>query len=103
MQTCDDCSNCTIYARNESVPYVVHEGDMARMERGNRRSMILNVIQFIVILVLIGLLYWQSVQYEKVTETTVQDVWQEAESGGYNRFVGGDNYGDTTESADDAH
>ena len=34
----------------ESVPYIVHEGDMARLERGNRRLLIALAISVVVLL-----------------------------------------------------
>ena len=34
----------------ESVPYIVHEGDMARLERGNRRRLIALAISVVVLL-----------------------------------------------------
>lgn len=103
MQTCDDCSNCNLYARNESVPYIVHESDMARMEHTNKRQFItILVLVFCLVFSWLGFLIYES-QYETVTETTVQDVWQSSDANSTNRFVGGDNYGSDTESADGSH
>lgn len=59
----------------KDVPYIVHEGDMARMERSNKRL-------WIVVLVLIALLLGSNIawlmyesQVEEVSTTTVeQDV-----------------------------
>ena len=76
------------------VPYIVHEGDMARMERSNKRL-------WIVVLVLIILLLGSNVawlmyesQFEEVT-TTTQEVTQEVEcENSYNSFVGGDYNGE---------
>ena len=66
---------------NKDVPYIVHEGDMARMERSNRR---LWIIVLILIVLLVGsniawLCYENSM--EEVSTTTVeQEV--ESEDGG---------------------
>lgn len=99
-----------LYARCESVPYIVHEADMARLENSmkqtnkalenamgaaNKRYFIVVVL---LILALIGswaFFFIYENQFETVTETTVQDVWQDANLGGINRFVGGDSYGET--------
>lgn len=100
MQTCDDCSNCNLYARNEAVPYVVHESDMARMERANKRAHHWNIVLVVLIAILFAVILIQNNMYQKVTETTVTDVWQESDNSSTNRFVGGDYYGGETESED---
>ena len=66
---------------DREVPYIVHEGDMARMERSNRRL-------WIIVLVLIVLLVGSNIAWlcyensmEEVSTTTVeQEV--ETEDGG---------------------
>lgn len=96
----DDCANCSIYARSESVPYIVHESDMARLERANKRWFTLCVVLIAaLVLALVGLWY-QSTLYHRVTETTVTDVWQDSDNSSTNRFVGGDYYGGEAESTD---
>lgn len=88
-----NCENCKA-KQVDSVPYVVHESDMARMSK---------VIEglWIIILILIVLLVGTNIawiayesQFETVSETVAQDVWQET-SGGDNSFIGGDAYGYT--------
>ena len=92
-----DCKTCK--ERTTDVPFIVHEADMARMERTNKRN---TTIIFLLIIVLIaswvGFMIYES-RFETVTETT-QDVWQEADNGGSNRFIGGDYHG-IPESTDD--
>ena len=82
------------------VPYFVHEGDMARLERTNKR-------QFIIILVLIfaligsniGWIYYES-QFEDVVTTTEIEASQDGS--GVNIVGGGDvNYGAEGESDED--
>lgn len=81
---CDTCKD----RRPDPVPYIVHEGDMARMERENKRAWILCIILCIALVVSwIGFAVYES-QYETVTETN-QEVWQDTDSGD-NRFIGGD-------------
>lgn len=92
---------------NLSVPYIVHEGDMARLERTNRRLWILSIM---LVLLLVGTnagWIWYESQFEDVvtteTQEVTQDVMQDADDGGSNSFsfVGGDYYDkaeDQTES-----
>lgn len=79
--TCDKCNKAT-------VPYVVHESDMARLERSNRRLWITNLVLIAVILAgFIWFSIWRD-QWE-MTETTTIEAEQESESGN-NYAVGGD-------------
>lgn len=74
--------------RTITIPYLVHESDMARQERTIKRLWVLCII---LILLLVGSnafwFYYES-QFEEVVETT-QEVTQE-NSDGINNFVGGD-------------
>lgn len=86
------CNNCGSEKKPQSVPYIVHEGDMSRLERQLKRL-------WIVILVLIFMLVgsncawlWYESQFETVE--TVQEVVQEADNG-ENHFIGGDVIGET--------
>ena len=93
-KTCNNCKN----AENVSVPYVVHESDMARSERHNKRL-------WIVILVLIGALIGTNLAwiiYENSFEDYVitQEVEQDADNG-TNNFIGGDIYGETEDQNND--
>lgn len=77
-------------ASHNEVPYIVHEGAMARMDRTIKRLWVC-VILLIVLLVVsnAGWIYYES-QFEQVEETTTtQTVKQDAEDG-TNNFVGGD-------------
>lgn len=79
----------------EPVPYIVHESDMARLERIIKRLWILCIAMFLAFVVSNGAWLWYEAQWETVTEQTVtQD-----NSGGNNTFVGGSVYG-TADSKD---
>lgn len=83
MDKCESCSK----RPPEPVPYVVHEADMARLERTSRRL-------WIVLLVLIVLLAGSNaawIYYENSFEDI--SITQENEDG-YNNFIGND--GDIT-------
>lgn len=87
------CNSCGSEKKPQSVPYIVHEGDMSRLERQLKRL-------WIVILVLIFMLVgsncawlWYESQFETVEET-YQEVVQEADNG-ENHFIGGDVIGET--------
>lgn len=69
------------------VPYIVHEGMLARMERANRR---LWVILIIVIVLFVGWIYYEN-QFEDVVTTEIEQ--QTGDGGGSNYIVGGDYHG----------
>ena len=80
------------------IPYFVHEGDLARMERSNKRMFILCIILIILFTTTNGAWIWYESQFEDVVTTEVtQDVVQDADDGGNNTFIGGDSYGETTD------
>lgn len=83
---------------NETNFYAWHEGDMARMERANKR---LWVVIIILIVALCGsnfawILY--EAQFEVVEETTQIEAEQETTKG--NNYVVGGNYNAETKSED---
>lgn len=85
-RTCNKCNSEEI-----TIPYIVHEDDMARSERYNKRL-------WIVILVLVAALIGSNmawIVYESQFETisVEQDVAQNARNGDNNNFVGGDYHG----------
>ena len=90
------CNGCGEHKLPESVPYIVHESDMSRLERQLKRL-------WIVILVLIFLLVgsncawlWYESQFQVVEETVIE---AEQDGSGINIVGGGDiDYG--TESQD---
>ena len=84
------CNGCGSDKTPVNVPYLVHEGNMSRLERQLKRL-------WIVILVLIFLLVgtncawlWYNSQFETV-ESTVEEyaIEQDAESGNNNSIING--------------
>lgn len=66
---------------NLSVPYIVHEGDMTRLERTNRRLWILSIM---LVLLLVGTnagWIWFENQFEDVETVTTQEVDQDVDTG----------------------
>jgi len=66
---------------NLSVPYIVHEGDMTRLERTNRRLWILSIM---LVLLLVGTnagwIYYEN-QFQEVETVTTQEVDQDVDTG----------------------
>ena len=84
MENCETCKK--VHNEPESVPYIVHESSMARMERQIKRL-------WITILTLIFLLVgsncawlWWNNQWETVEKL---EITQEND-GGYNNYIGND-------------
>lgn len=79
---------------DKSIPYFAHEGMMVRMERTNHRLWILSIVLIVCLIVsnLAWILYESQFGYY---EETTQEVTQDSGDGGVNRFVGGDDYGET--------
>lgn len=64
----------------DQIPFVVHEADMTRMERTNRRMWILSIILIALLFVTnAGWIYYES-QFE-VVESSSQEVQQEIDTG----------------------
>lgn len=79
-----DCKSCKVKEQpSETVPYIVHEGMMARAERTAKRLWI-TILLLIVLLVgtNAGWIWYQS-QFEDIA------ISQENEDG-YNNFIGND-------------
>lgn len=63
-----------------NVPYIVHEADMARMERGNKRLSILASVLVALLFITNALWVWLWNQYEYVdTETVTTSIDQDGE------------------------
>ena len=69
----------------EPVPYIVHEGDMARLERAIRRLWILCIVIFAAFV--ISNAAW--IYYESSFEDVVTEVTQE-NADGVNNYIGND-------------
>lgn len=83
------CNGCGEHKLPESVPYIVHESDMSRLERQLKRL-------WVVILVLIFLLVgsncawlWYESQFETVETVEEYQIEQDAESGNNNSIING--------------
>ena len=83
------CNGCGEHNLPESVPYIVHESDMSRLERQLKRL-------WIVILVLVFLLVgtncawlWYNSQFETVETVEEYQIEQDAESGNNNSIING--------------
>lgn len=85
MENCEHC-NGKASRVPESVPYIVHESSMARMERQVKRL-------WITILVLIFLLVGTNaawLYYESQWETAEKLEITQENDGGYNNYIGND-------------
>lgn len=78
-----------------NVPFIVHEGIVASMERTIRRLWVLCVVMFLSLVISNALWICYESQFEGVvtTQSVTQDVTQDSNDGGSNVFVGGD-YGE---------
>lgn len=85
-----DCNTCKERETQGGVSRWTHEADMARMERANKRL----VIIIFALLIVIGWLVYDRSQWETV-ETTIE-AEQSADNSGSNYIVGGDFGGDST-------
>lgn len=88
----------------KDVPYIVHEGAMARAERTVKRLWILSIILLIALVATNACWIWYESQWEVVDEVTTQTVTQSADStegDAVNRFVGGDDYGEKSENVEE--
>jgi abortive infection bacteriophage resistance protein len=74
---------------NINVPYIVHEGNMARMERSNKRLWI--VILVLIILLVSSNIAWLCYENSMEDVTTTNEVTQELDTnGGGDAMINGD-------------
>ena len=85
-----DCETCkekrkVIAQAPKDVPYIVHEGALARLERVIKRMWVL-VLSLIILLVASNAawIWWES-QYETIETTITQE-----NADGYNNYIGND-------------
>lgn len=82
---------------NIQVPYIVHEADMARMERSNKRLSVLAIVVVALLFISNALWLWVWNQYEYVdTSTVTTSVDQDGD--GNNIFGNGNEVNDGAES-----
>lgn len=83
---CETCKNKT--TTPESVPYIVHESSMARMERTTKRLWI-TILTLIFLLVCSNCAWlWYEAQF-KTVETITEEYQADASDGG-NAIINGD-------------
>jgi len=68
------------------IPYFSHEGDMARMERANKRLWIVILVLIVVLLGTNGAWIWYESQFQVVEESKVE---QEVDTGDGDTIVNG--------------
>ena len=79
-----DCKSCKSKDQpSETVPYIVHEGMMARAERTAKRLWITILLLIVLLVGTNGAWIWYQSQFEDIA------ISQENEDG-YNNFVGND-------------
>ena len=83
-----DCKSCKVKEQHaEPVPFIVHEGTMARAEITIKRLWITILLLIVLLVGTNGAWIWYQSQFEY--SQTTQEVTQES-SHGDNSFIGGD-------------
>ena len=82
-----DCNSCKVKEQHaEPVPFIVHEGTMARAEITIKRLWITILLLIVLLVGTNGLWIWYESQFEY--SQTTQEVTQESNHGD-NSFIGG--------------
>lgn len=80
----------------ETIPYVVHESEVARMERMVKRLFILCIMLLVVAVGTNAYWIWYENQWQD--EVITQEIKQDSGEGGTNTYtgniIGGDDYGE---------
>lgn len=89
-----NCNEC----KTQSVPYIVHEAAMARMERTTKRLWVLLILVVVLLVGTNGAWIWYESQFEDVV------VEQEVDTGNGSATVAGGNiiYGESAAESDNA-
>ena len=83
-----DCKSCKVKEQHaEPVPFIVHEGMMARAERTAKRLWITILLLIVLLVGTNGLWIWYESQFQYYQ--TTQEVTRESNHGD-NSFIGGD-------------
>lgn len=85
MANCESCKGKDSHAP-ESVPYIVHESSMARMERQIKRLWITVLVLIVMLVSTNGAWIWYESQFSDI-ETTIE---AEQDGSGVNIVSGGD-------------
>ena len=85
-----DCETCkekrkVISQTPKDVPYIVHEGSVARLERVIKRLYKIIVLLIILLVASLSALIWFGSQVETVETTITQE-----NADGYNNYIGND-------------
>ena len=101
MANCETCKGKEAHAP-ESVPYIVHESSMARMERQIKRGWIALIVAVALLFASNGLWLYAWMQYDYTSEEVIVDV--NSDDGGNANYIGndgdivnGENHGSETE------
>ena len=86
MENCENCKK--VQNSPESVPYIVHESSMARMERQIKRLWIAVLLLIVMLVGTNGAWLWYNSQFETV-ETVTEEYQADASDGG-NAIINGD-------------
>ena len=86
MEHCETCKK--VQNAPESVPYIVHESSMARMERTAKRLWITILVLIFMLVGTNGAWLWYNSQFENV-ETITEEYQADASDGG-NAIINGD-------------
>lgn len=84
---CETCNGKEAHAP-ESVPYIVHESSMARMERQIKRLWISLIVSVILLFASSAIFAWAWMQYDYSSEETIVDV--NSDDGGNANYIGND-------------
>ena len=84
MENCESCKK--VQNAPESVPYIVHESSMARMERQIKRLWITVLVLIVMLVATNGAWIWHESQFLGI-ETTIE---AEQDGSGVNIVSGGD-------------
>lgn len=80
----------------QMIPYIVHEGEVARMERTIKRLFVICILLIVVAVGTNAYWIWYEAQWED--EVITQEIQQDSGDGGTNNYtgkiIGGDDYGE---------
>lgn len=83
-----NCESCKSKNAPESVPYIVHESSMARMERQIKRGWIALIVAVFLLFASNAAWLYAWMQYDYVSEEII--VEQDAQDGGNANYIGND-------------
>ena len=87
MANCEPCKGNEANAP-KSVPYIVHEASIARMERHIKRLWISLIVAIALLFASGAIFTWAWMQYDYTSEETIVDV--NSDDGGNANYIGND-------------